>query len=273
MQGLENLTGVAGLILAIPFGLCLGSFATAIASRIPLGKSWIFSKDKGAERSACVHCHHGLGVLDLIPLFSWLFLRGRCRYCQVRIGVRYPLTECAALLMTLMAYYSWGFSGQGLLVILAIPFLLAMLMIDWEHMILPDQLQIIVLVLGGLFWGAGVGEYFSLSDLLGQIMVMALYAGPIFLMGWMISRLKKVEALGFGDVKFMAIAGLWLGISALPLFFVLTGVMGIVFSIFWKFRTGVQRFPFGPALITSFFIVLCLQGPLLKMFFNASLGL
>ncbi|MCB1538670.1 MAG: prepilin peptidase [Alphaproteobacteria bacterium] len=68
-------------------GLCLGSFATALVYRLPRGLNWT------TERSRCPSCGHALGVPDLVPVFSWLFLRGRCRHCGTRIPARYPLIE------------------------------------------------------------------------------------------------------------------------------------------------------------------------------------
>jgi leader peptidase (prepilin peptidase)/N-methyltransferase len=75
----------AGLFFCL--GLCLGSFTTALVYRLPRRLNWT------TERSRCPACHHVLGPLDLVPLFSWLFLRGQCRYCRAPISARYPLIE------------------------------------------------------------------------------------------------------------------------------------------------------------------------------------
>lgn len=90
-------------------GLCLGSFASAIAHRITLGKSWIVDRDVSADavkpaRSFCPSCQHQLSVLDLIPLFSWLCLGGKCRYCHTKIPVRYPVLEVTGAMVMVMAY-------------------------------------------------------------------------------------------------------------------------------------------------------------------------
>ena len=77
----------AGLFFCL--GLCLGSFMTALAYRLPRGLNWT------TDRSRCPSCGHTLGVPDLVPLFSWLFLRGKCRHCHTPIPVRYPLIELA----------------------------------------------------------------------------------------------------------------------------------------------------------------------------------
>lgn len=87
------LFGMMGIFFFI-MGLNLGSFASAVFYRACRGESWIFNRNRrGAARSECPQCGHRLGVLDLIPLFSWLFLRGRCRYCHAAIGRIYPMLE------------------------------------------------------------------------------------------------------------------------------------------------------------------------------------
>ena len=90
-------------------GLCLGSFSSAIAHRITLGKSWIVDRDKSVDgvkpaRSFCPSCKHQLSVTDLIPLFSWLCLRGKCRYCHTKISVRYPVLEVIGATVMVIAY-------------------------------------------------------------------------------------------------------------------------------------------------------------------------
>lgn len=93
-------------------GLILGSFSSAISYRAQKGESWIVSSrgsvqdidGKKAARSQCPTCHHVLGVFDLIPVFSWIFLRGKCRYCRTSIPARYPLAELVSGLI-FMGYY------------------------------------------------------------------------------------------------------------------------------------------------------------------------
>ncbi|QQG35688.1 MAG: prepilin peptidase [Micavibrio aeruginosavorus] len=262
--------GWLGLLLAMISGLCLGSFASAVAARVPQGKSWVFSGGQ-FSRSACMHCGHKLGAFDLVPFFSWLFLKGRCRYCRQAIGWQYPLIELSCLLMAVLVYWGWGFSWASLFIFLAIPFLVSMCVIDLKHMILPDQLN---LILAGL----GVGHVLislppSVSygvACMGMVIGAAIYAGVIWLMGKIVSWMKQQPALGMGDVKFMAVAGIWMGLSALPLLLMGGGGLGVVLALFWKKISGEERFPFGPALIIAFFVVLLLQSPALKGGFGAS---
>lgn len=260
--------GLVGLFLIIPLGLCLGSFATAMIARIPEGRSWIASRAK-AERSACPHCDHQLGAFDLVPLLSWLFLRGRCRYCREAIGGRYPATECLTLLMCMAVYGAWGWAAQGVVLLIAVPFLVSMLVIDLDHMILPDQLQAILFALGLAF------VFFSGSA--ASMYPAALLAAVIYcVLAYVLAKggavLLKRDALGMGDVKFFAVAGLWLGGWSLPAFMMLAGVGGVLLGLGWKIFVKTPRFPFGPALIFALFVLLLLRAPTVSAWLAPFLG-
>jgi len=234
------LSGMAAVFFSLFLGLIFGSFASALVHRIPLGIGW------GRQRSACPACAHVLGVRDLVPLFSWLFLRGRCRYCAAPIGMRYPLIELSTMMLCVLVGLVFGVGLPGLVVMLAMPFLVAMLVIDLDHMILPDQLNIILFVLGLIYVFVSESLRFE-TALLGAV----LYAGLLWVTGWVMRLLLRRDAVGFGDVKFFAVAGLWLGPMMLPLFLCLSGVIGVAFGVIWKKVRGGAVFPFGPALIAA----------------------
>ncbi len=257
--------GLAGFIFLIPWGLCLGSFATALIARIPAGRSWIASRAK-AERSACPHCGHRLGVRDLIPLFSWLFLRGRCRYCGHPVGWRYPAVECLTLLMCWVVYAAWGWNAQGLVLLVAVPFLVSMLVIDLEHMILPDQLQVILFVLGLVFVSFGGGPVVDACS--SALLASLVYFAVAYALAKGGALVFRRDALGMGDVKFFGVAGLWLGWLALPAFMMIAGIGGVLLGLGWKFVVRSPRFPFGPALIFSFFILLLMRAPVVSAWLN-----
>lgn len=249
-----DFSGPGGVLLSILIGLCLGSFATAMTWRIPRGKSWIATKGK-AEHSACPSCGHRLGFLDLIPFFSWAALRGRCRYCRAPIGRRYPAIELLTLALCVGINLVYGITIPGLIMMLAMPFLVALVAIDLEHMILPNQLNLILWALGCAY----ICTTQNGGEGLQQALISSLvYAVLSFVTGWAVSKVLKKDAMGFGDVKFFAVAGLWLGLQALPAFLMLAGVSGVVMGLFWRIIWKKERFPFGPALIVSFLI--CLIG-------------
>ena len=250
------------------FGLALGSFATAMIHRIPRGLSWwsMPKKDKAVHRSACPHCKATLRLVDLIPLFSWLSTRGKCRYCAKAIGLRYPLTELGVVLACLATYAILGFTSQAFFIMAAIPFLAALLVIDLEHLILPNQLVVIIAVIGmaRLIYELFLQRSFSISYAMIEFIAGAvIYAAFIWGLGWIMTLVLKKEALGFGDVKFFAAAGLWLGLSNLAWFCMAAGVFGVAFGLAWQILRKDKIFPFGPSLIASLYVLLLLDGSLL----------
>ncbi|MCC7304804.1 MAG: prepilin peptidase [Alphaproteobacteria bacterium] len=241
-------------LFVVVLGLVLGSFSTALVFRSPRGISWT-----GAARSACPHCNAVLKARDLVPLFSWIFLRGRCRACGQKISAEYPLTELASVLACLGIYWSFGLSFHAFLLFACIPFLLALLVVDIQHMILPDLL---VTCLGGLGLLNLAGEIIFSNPVTfpgGALDSIAGAFGYGFLawgLGWIMEKVLKKEALGFGDVKFFIVAGLWLGLSHLGLFCILSGLLGVLVAIIWKIAKKGPVFPFGPALILSLYFLL-----------------
>ncbi len=245
--------------VVILLGLILGSFATAVLYRVPRGIPWGLIKDKKLNRSACTHCNAPLKPLDLVPVFSWLALRGKCRYCKKDIGTVYLQAELLTLVACIGIYAAWGLSASSVIAMFAMPFLVGLLFIDLERYILPDQL---VLIVGVLALARLAVEYdFYQSIGLHTLFMEYLLAGIVYgalawIAGVLMSSLRKKDMLGFGDVKFFAVAGLWLGMGDLPWFCVLSGVLGVILGITWKAMKKGDIFPFGPALIFSLYLLL-----------------
>jgi len=143
-----------------------------------------------------------------------------------------------------------------------IPFLVALIMIDFEHMILPNQLVAIIFGLGAITLGLKIGQ--TPQALSNWLIIYAggamLYGFFAYALGATMEKILKKEALGFGDVKFFAAVGIWLGIPVLGYFCMIAGGIGVALGLVWKKITAEEVFPFGPALILSFYAVLLLQG-------------
>lgn len=126
-------------------GALLGSFASAIIHRVEAGTSWIFAeKNKTAARSQCPKCHHQLKVIDLIPLFSWLLLRGRCRYCQGKISSFYVALEVLSIVVASVIFIAVGFSIIGFLLLAIWPFILSQVAVYYRTGIISQQLCVII---------------------------------------------------------------------------------------------------------------------------------
>lgn len=237
-----------GLFLPLTafLGLCLGSFATALVHRLPRGISMV----KKAH-SACPACGHDLSARDLVPLFSWLALRGKCRHCGAKIGARYPLTELATLGLCLGFYAAYGFTAQAFALFALAPVLAAIVAIDLGHKIIPDALNLAVLALGAAAFALGDPGAAGLEAALAGA---CLYGGASWLLRFAFLKIKQREALGLGDVKFFFAAGFWLGTDLMTaaLFMLLSGGLGVALALAWKKIAKEEEFPFGPALVIAF---------------------
>lgn len=167
--------------------------------------------------------------------------------------------EIAVLVLCIMAYLVHGPSMETVFIILAVPFLVALTVIDLEHMILPNELIAILAILG---LGRAVERSLYFQDVMPFYMAVvaaAVFALLVWALGVLMTRLLRRDALGLGDVKFFAIAGLWLGLENLAFFCLAAGFIGIVFSLFWRHKKKPGVFPFGPALIASFYLILIIE--------------
>lgn len=251
-------------------GLAFGSFATAVTYRVPRSLPWAFEwpgkkSEIRAGRSVCPSCKTVLRAYDLVPVFSWLLRRGKCAHCKASIGMIYPLIEIATLLLTIGVYCVFGLEQISLPVFLLVPFLVALFAIDCQHMILPNQLVFIVGLLGLVYHMIGLFSvhFLSLNLFFGNYLAAAvIYPVLLWLAGVLVGFLLKKEALGMGDVKFFAAAGIWLGMGKLAYFLIFSGFFGALFGIIWRKFHSEQEFPFGPALITAFYVLLLGGGSL-----------
>ena len=247
----------AETVIVLLFGLILGSFATALVYRVPRSIPW------KAERSVCSSCETRLSFFDLIPIFSWCFAKGKCRHCRFPVSCRYPLIEAVTAFLCFLVYAVNGFEVESFFFMVAIPILISLFFIDLDYMILPNELVFILAILGFLrllyFWVFGVFIHIN-QILVSYILGGVFYALVPWLIGIVLTKSLKKPSLGFGDVKFMFVSGLWLGIDFLSSFMITAGVLAVLFSLIWKKYAKEEAFPFGPALIISFYAILLYQG-------------
>jgi leader peptidase (prepilin peptidase)/N-methyltransferase len=260
--------GLILLSLSIVLGGLFGSFATALIYRLPRGIPIVFGAKSsqgvdagGVARSYCTQCKHKLSVFDLVPFLSYLFLRGRCRYCQKSYGAGYFYVELSCIALSLAAFLIYGFTLHTAILIMALPVILALFVIDLEHLILPDKLVASLLVLGlavKLIIPYMANELLLSNAAMVFVSVVLsglIYAAVAWSIGFLFSKILKKEALGFGDVKFYAAAGIWLGVSMLPVFMMASGALGVFHGAYCRLAHKNPVFPFGPSLILS--LVIC----------------
>lgn len=251
------------LALTIFLGLALGSFATALAYRLPRDLS-IWRK----TRSACPHCGRQLTVADLVPVFSWLFLKGKCRSCKKSIGLEYPLIELATLLLCLAFYARFGFTTESLCLFALAPVITGIIAIDLRFKIIPDGLNISIFALGvaalvATSLQAPDAPAFLISKGGESLLGALLYTGAALALRFGVMAVLKRDPLGWGDIKFFAAAGFWLGLNpdSGAYLLLVSGIAGIALALIWRRLTGEREFPFGPALLLGFTAMLLWQGP------------
>lgn len=241
-------TLISMIIFILLFGLAIGSHLNVIIAR--------FQNDNliGNKRSVCPKCNHTIAWYDLIPVFSFLILRGKCRNCSEGISFRYPFVELLnAVLYVFVCFSAQNLVDVGFLCILA-SILVCISFIDLDHMIIPDKMVGIIFVLGAvrLLWLRPIP---ITSGLLGAALGFGFLALIAIFTG----------AMGGGDVKLMGAAGLWLGNSATVLALMIGFVLGSsvgVLLIALKKKSRKDYIPFGPYLCIGIFVSL-LYGPAL----------
>ncbi len=247
------------LFFVLVIGLVVGSFITCASYRLPRDEDII------RKPSYCPHCNAKLTFKDLWPVASWAMSKGKCRHCAAKISARYPLVELATAAAFLLIYARYGMTAQGTTLALFAVALLIMIVVDFEHYIIPDQIHLALLPLGIAY------HYIIGTPVRDVAIAMAVGAAIGLLLHHGYRLLRKKEGLGFGDVKFLAVAGLWLGnVLLFPPFLFFSGLLGIMTGLAWR-RLGLgERFPFGPALALALF--LCVAFPAVPALFWRALG-
>lgn len=258
------------LVIIIPLGLALGSFFNVCIYRIPRKESIAFPP------SHCVNCGEGIKTIDLIPVLSFFLLRGKCRKCNEKISLRYPVVEIITGALFALLYFLYGLNlhiGYMIFMMLFTSILIVITFIDIEHKIIPDVIVLPGIVVGFLF--NFIGSYFCKNALfiLWYDSLLGMLAGglPLFLLGILGSTIAKREAMGGGDVKLMAMVGAFIGWK-LVLLALFAGVMiGAVIGIIIKARTkdkGYTEIPFGPMLAVGSLIAALYGDKILNWYFG-----
>jgi len=234
--------------LTVIFGLIIGSFLNVVIHRLPLGENIVFPP------SHCPRCRVDIPFYHNIPLLSYLLLRGRCHACRERISPRYPLIEGFCAFSFWLTRQTYGLSLHAAFTAAFVCLLIVLAAIDLEHMILPDELT-----LGGaaLFF-----IYSFFNPFLGQLEAILSGLGAALLFSgffFFYLKVRKLEGLGFGDVKMVLLLGLFLGLNRLVVALFLASLSGLLvgmFLILCKKKTLKYALPFGPFLSLGSYIAL-----------------
>jgi len=274
---------VVWIAFASVLGLVVGSFLNVVILRLPerMAASWeqearevLALEAEPAplppgivrEPSHCPQCKHTLSALDNIPVFGWLLLRGRCRYCQVKISIQYPLVELLSGVLSAVIVWKFGPSWSALAGLIFTWYLIALSGIDFRTQLLPDQLTFPLLWLGLLLAllpmfvaapsaiiGAAIG-YFSLWSVY-----------------WLFKLLTGKEGMGYGDFKLLAALGAWMGpVSLLPIVLLSSLIGALVGSslIVLRKRDSQIPMPFGPFIAVAGWVWFIFGHRMLESYFT-----
>lgn len=235
-------------------GVCIASFINVVVYRVPLK----ISVAKG--RSFCPHCHHALSALDLVPIFGYLFLRRKCRYCNEAISIRYPLVELCGGVLAILCFYRFGFDIMTTLSFGVLMIMMSIALIDHDTMTIPNGLLIclfpLAIVIGWLH-----PEITWMSRTIGFIVISL----PM----WGLNAIIP-NCFGGGDIKMMAVCGLMLGwVNTLVAMFIGILLCGSIATVMIV-RRKVDRkmhIAFGPYLAIGVSIALLFGETILKSYF------
>lgn len=238
--------------LAIPivflYGICIGSFLNVVIIRLPRGESLI------KRASHCMTCGAKIRIIDLIPVFSWLFLRGKCHSCGEKISVRYPIVESLNGILYVCCFLAFGFNLNTVLMCIFASLLVCIGFIDWDTLEMYEPMLYAIAALA-------IPSHFLTEITITERIIGLFSIGlPFFLIGEISGAYikkktgEKIRGIELGDTILMACAGVYLGWKAMIPAAFIGIILAAIFGIIIKRATGESKFAFGPYLCMGLLI-------------------
>lgn len=271
-------------LLSIVVGLIFGSFLTVCIYRIPYGRYNPIDTKTGEElpmpeqvqgkhlsiftpsRSFCPACKKQLPWYWNIPLFSWLGLGGKCGACKVAIPARYPAIELLTALTTLLTFLIYGPTPVGFLIFAFGCALIVISFIDIDYMIIPDVISLPGCILGVAVAGFQAAvqvnnePFFDYPVVGGPFESMLGFlagAGVLYVVAIGYLKLRGRDGMGFGDIKLLALIGIWFGPECTVFTLMLSSILAVLFTlpfVLFRSRGYNQYLPFGPYIAAAAFL-------------------
>lgn len=227
------------------FGACFGSFYNVVGYRLPRNMSII------RPNSHCTSCKHELNIKDLFPIFSYIFLKGKCRYCGSKVGLFYPFFELLTGLLFMFSYLKFGFSYEFYIALIFISMALIVILSDFSTMIIPDEVlivsSILIITINLIMKGFSYTGFMIINGLIAFLCMYLLKLFGDFLF--------KKESMGGGDVKMMFVFGLVLGWPTTILSIFFSSFIALPASFVLMNRNEEHEIPFGPFLVIAALIL------------------
>lgn len=221
-------------------GLIIGSFLNVCIYRLPQSFSFVF------PGSACPHCNKQIRFYDNIPVLSYLWLRGKCRFCGSPISIRYPLVELMSGVLALACFARYGVTWTALILFVFAALLVVITFIDIDHRIIPDTITIPGIPIG--FLASFVLPFATWKE---SLLGIASGGGGLLAVALSYQFIAKKEGMGGGDIKLLAMIGAFLGWQGVLFTIFFSSLLGTIVGILVILKTRQGRnaaVPFGPFL-------------------------
>ena len=233
-------------IIMFILGTIFGSFYNVIGYRIPKEESIVFPP------SHCPNCNHRLKFYELIPVLSYLFQKGKCRSCQQKISLFYPIFELLTGTLFMLAYMSFGLNSNLIIALTFISLLIIITISDYNYMIIPDN----VLIFFGIIILLEIGIIYGPSKVLIAILNGTLSFIFMFTLKKLGDFIFKKESMGGGDIKLLFIFGMVLSFPIAILSIFVGSLIGLPLSLILVRKNSDHIIPFGPFLAAGAIILL-----------------
>lgn len=226
-------------------GLFFGSFFNVVATRLPKNESII------KPGSHCENCKHRLTWYELIPVFSYIFLKGRCKKCKIKLSIQYPIIELLTGLLFMISYLIFGVDYNTLISIVLCSMVVMIFISDIKYYVILDEVLVVSEILLLIIFYFQGGFSLLLNNIINGLVLFVI----MLLVKLGGDKAFKKESLGWGDVKLSFIAGMILGIYMGTIYIFLGAFIALPYSLILCFKKGDGMIPFGPFLCTSLVIV------------------
>ena len=238
-------------------GLVIGSFLNVCIYRIPKEESISFPP------SHCTNCNHKLNAMDLVPLFSYIFIKGKCRYCKTKISIRYPLIESLNTVLYLSIYLKFGLTLITLKYCILVSILIVIGIIDYKTQFVYTSTTIFGAIVGAIFIAVQAVIYKNgvFDSILGGAIGFGIIGVIVFL----------TRGMGEGDIEIATVCGLFLGIklTLLNLFIavIIGGIVGIII-LSLKLKKAREKIAFGPCIAIGSIVSMLFGNEIIKIYLS-----
>lgn len=236
-------------------GIFLGSFFNVLGYRIPKRMSII------KPGSHCPECKSPLKVRDLVPILSYIFLRGKCRYCKKKISIIYPIFELITGLAFLLTYYYTGFNNELIINLTLVSLLITITISDFYYMVIPDTILVsflILLIFEKILLIPNINIWYDLLSGFGAMLLL-------YIVGKLGAVVARREALGGGDIKLFFVIGFMFDYVGAIVVLYMASILALPLALYKLRKTSERELPFGPFIALASFIYLLYQTQILEL--------